>query len=266
METLTQRLEAVMDAFPAKTALYCVDLTNGRPIAAIRENAQVVSASTIKVALLCCALQDVMEGNLSLEQFVPICDGDYCDDTQVFEPTYRQDGASLWEMLYWMIVSSDNTATNSVISLLCYDHVNDYCRKMGLCQTSLQRKMLDFQAIWEGRNNYTSAADLYRLFSMLYHGEILTQPLREVALDFLSRCRHTDALQRYIPDPVVVAHKPGGLDHLNHDAGIFLLEDRPYYLGVFTWDGPALDGEPQQNRLIGKLSRMVYDAVKGGEV
>lgn len=266
METLTQRLEAVMDAFPAKTALYCVDLTNGRPIAAIRENAQVVSASTIKVALLCCALQDVMEGNLSLEQFVPICHGDYCNDTQVFEPTYRQDGASLWEMLYWMIVSSDNTATNSVISLLCYDHVNDYCRKMGLCQTSLQRKMLDFQAIWEGRNNYTSPVDLYRMFSVLYHGEILTQPLRDVALDFLSRCRHTDALQRYIPDPVVVAHKPGGLDHLNHDAGIFLLEDRPYYLGVFTWDGPALDGEPQQNRLIGKLSRMVYDAVKGGEV
>ena len=266
METLTQRLEAVMDAFPAKTALYCVDLTNGRPIAAIRENAQVVSASTIKVALLCCALQDVMEGKLSLQQFVPICHGDYCDDTEVFEPTYRQDGASLWEMLYWMIVSSDNTATNSVISLLGYDHVNDYCRKMGLCQTSLQRKMLDFQAIWEGRNNYTSAADLYRLFSMLYHGEILTQPLRDVALDFLSRCRHTDALQRYIPDPVVVAHKPGGLDHLNHDAGIFLLEDRPFYLGIFTWDGPALDGEPQQNRLIGKLSRMVYDAAKGGIV
>ena len=266
METLTQRLEAVMDAFPAKTALYCVDLTNGRPIAAIRENAQVVSGSTIKVALLCCALQDVMEGKLSLQQFVPICHGDYCDDTEVFEPTYRQDGASLWEMLYWMIVSSDNTATNGVISLLGYDHVNDYCRKMGLCQTSLQRKMLDFQAIWEGRNNYTSPVDLYRMFSVLYHGEILTQPLRDVALDFLSRCRHTDALQRYIPDPVVVAHKPGGLDHLNHDAGIFLLEDRPYYLGVFTWDGPALDGEPQQNRLIGKLSRMVYDAVKGGEV
>ena len=266
METLTQRLEAVMDAFPAKTALYCVDLTNGRPIAAIRENAQVVSASTIKVALLCCALQDVMEGKLSLQQFVPICHGDYCDDTEVFEPTYRQDGASLWEMLYWMIVSSDNTATNGVISLLGYDHVGDYCRKMGFHQTCLQRKMLDFRAIEEGRNNYTSPIDLYRMFSMLYHGEILNQPLREVALDFLSRCRHTDALQRYIPDPVVVAHKPGGLDHLNHDAGIFMLEDRPFYLGIFTWDGPALDGEPQQNRLIGKLSRMVYDAVKGGNL
>jgi hypothetical protein len=40
-------------------------------------------------------------------------------------------------------------------------------------------------------------------------------------------------------------------------------DDRPYYLGIFTWDGPALDGQPQQNRLIGQLSRMIYDAMKG---
>ena len=101
------------------------------------------------------------------------------------------------------------------------------------------------------------------MFSRLYHGEILNKSLREVAFDFLSRCRSTDALQRYIPDAVTVLHKPGGLDHLNHDVGIFLTDDRPYYLGIFTWDGPALDGQPQQNRLIGQLSRMIYDAMKG---
>lgn len=266
MESLIRRLEGEIQAFPAKTALYCVDLTSGQPLAAIGENTRVVSASTIKLPILCRALQDVMDGKYSLEQFVPICPGDYCDDTDVFEPSYRQDGASLWEMLYWMIVSSDNTATNAVISLLGFDHVNDYCQNMGLTQTSLQRKMLDFEAIAQGRNNYTSPKDLYRLFAALYHGEILNQPLREVALDFLSRCRHMDALQRYIPDPVVVAHKPGGLDHLNHDAGIFRLKDRPFYLGIFTWDGPALDGQPEQNQFIGKLSRMIYDAVKGGTI
>ena len=242
MDHLTPRLEAVMDAFPAKSALYCVDLTTGSPIAAVRENTRVVSASTIKVPILCCALQDVMDGKLSLEQMLPISPENFCDDTEVFEPGYRRDGATLWEMLYWMIVSSDNTATNTVISLLGYDHVNRYCKTIGLSQTSLQRKMLDFQAIAEGRNNYTSPSDLYRVFSLLYRGEILNQPLRDVT----------------------VLHKPGGLDHLNHDAGIFLLKDRPYYLGIFTWDGPALDGQPQQNRLIGQLSRMVYDAMKGG--
>ena len=124
MDTLTKKLETVMDAFPAKSALYCVDLTTQTPIAAIRETTRVVSASTIKVPILCCALQDVMEGRLSLQQSLAITPDNFCDDTEVFEPGYRRDGATLWEMLYWMIVSSDNTATNTVISLLGYDHVN----------------------------------------------------------------------------------------------------------------------------------------------
>ena len=69
---LQEKLQAVMDAFPAKSALYCVDLTTGEPIAAIGEDTKVVSASTIKVMILCCALQDVLEGKLSLDQVLPI--------------------------------------------------------------------------------------------------------------------------------------------------------------------------------------------------
>ncbi|MGN0976963.1 MAG: serine hydrolase, partial [Faecousia sp.] len=260
MNTLEPALQNVMDGFPAKSALYCVDLTTGMPMAAIREDTQVVSASTIKVPVLCCALQEVMEGRLSLTQQVPIHPEDYCDDTQVFEAEYKTDGASLWELLYWMIVSSDNTATNAVLSLLTFDKINRCCEDLGLTATVVQRKMLDFAAVAQGRNNYTSPVDQYRVYNLLYHGEILNDRLRKVAFDFLGRSRSFDSLQRYLPDPVTVLHKPGGLDHLDHDAGIFLTE-RPYYLGIFTWDGPALDGEPQQQRLIGRLSRMVYDYV-----
>lgn len=259
---LTQKLKSVMDAFPAKSALYCVDLTTGKPIAAIHENTQVVSASTIKVMILCCALQDVMDGKYTLDQFIPITSENFCDDTNVFVPEYRTDGASLWEHLYWMIVSSDNTATNTVISLLGYDHINAYCEALGLSQSQVQRKMLDWTAIAEGRNNYTSPVDQYRIYEMLYHGEILNQELRAVAVDLLSRSRYFGGLLRYIPDPVEVWRKPGGLDHLDHDAGIILLKDKPYFIGIFTWDGPALDGETQQQRLIGQLSRMVYDYMK----
>ena len=263
MNPLEEKLNPILDAFPAKSALYCVDLTTGEPLAAIRENTQVVSASTIKVAVLCCALQEVLDGALTLEQTVPICAEDYCDDTRVFEPEYKKDGASLWELLYWMIVSSDNTATNAVLSLLTFDKINRYCEGLGLTATVVQRKMLDFEAVAQGRNNYTSPVDQYRVYGLLYRGEILNDELRKVAFDFLGRSRSFDSLQRYLPDPVTVLHKPGGLDHLDHDAGIFLTE-RPYYLGIFTWDGPALDGEPQQQRLIGRLSRMVYDYVTGG--
>ena len=47
-----------------------------------------------------------------------------------------------------------------------------------------------------------------------------------------------------------------------HDAGVFFLKGRPYFLGVFTWDGPSLDGQPEQARLIGRVSRLVYDFMK----
>lgn len=46
---LESALRNILDAFPARSALYCVDLTSGAPIAAIRQETQVVSASTIKV-------------------------------------------------------------------------------------------------------------------------------------------------------------------------------------------------------------------------
>ena len=265
MNSLEHALKQVLDNFPAKSSLYCVDFSTGKPLAAIREDTQVVSASTIKVPVLCCALQEVLEGRLTLAQQVPIHAEDYCDDTQVFEAEYKKDGASLWELLYWMIVSSDNTATNAVLSALTFDRINRYCERLGLTATVVQRKMLDFAAVAQGRNNYTSPVDQYRLYSLLYHGEILTEPLRKVAFDFLGRSRSFDSLQRYLPYPVTVLHKPGGLDHLDHDAGIFLTE-RPYFLGIFTWDGPALDGEPQQQRLIGRLSRMVYDYVTEGKL
>lgn len=259
---LDAALRARMDAFPAKTAALVFDLKADKAVASIRADTRVSSASTIKVPLLLCALEAVQAGALELSAHIAISPEDFREDTQVFEAGYRQDGCSLWEMLYWMIVKSDNTATNAVISTLGYGRINDYCARAGLENTACRRKMLDWTAVREGRDNVTSLADQCRLYRRLYRGEILTQPLRAVAIDFLSRCRSFSGLQRYIPDAVTVWHKPGGLDHLDHDAGVLLLDERPYFAGVFTWDGPALDGEPQQLRLIGELSRMIYDFMK----
>ena len=60
---LQAKLAAILDAFPAKSALHCVDLTSGEVMASLRAETRVVSASTIKVALLFCALEDVMAGS-----------------------------------------------------------------------------------------------------------------------------------------------------------------------------------------------------------
>ena len=261
-EYLQRALERALADFPGKYSLYCVELDTMTPAAAIAPQTRVVSASTIKVAIMLCALEEVNQGRLTLDRPVPLTQEDFCGDTRVFEPGYRKDSHSLWELLYWMIAVSDNSATNALITLLGYDRVNGWCEGLGLEHTSLGRKMLDFEAVARGRNNYTSALDQFRMYQALYEGRILNESLRKVAWDLLGRSRSFGSLLRYIPDPVTVCHKPGGLAHLSHDAGVFLLPGKPYYLGIFTWDGPSLDGEQEQARCIGRLSRLVYDHMK----
>ena len=142
-----------------------------------------------------------------------------------------------------MIVESDNTATNRVLDTVGFQAVNDYAaRVLGLKDTVCQRKMLDWAAIQAGRNNFTSLSDQYRMYRLLCRGELLDGYLTAVAMDFLRRQRSMDCILRYIPQRVDFAHKTGGLDHLCHDAGVFLQEDGGWCLGIFSWDGPSMDG------------------------
>ena len=249
-------------AFPCKTSLLMTDLATGETLHALEPEARVVSASTIKVPILLCALEQVRRGERRLEELLPVPPETILEDTEVFERGVA--AYSLWELLYWMIVESDNTATNTVIDALGYDAINSYAQEvLGLKDTLCRRKMLDWAAIEAGRNNYTSAADQGRMYSLLFHGRILDEALRETAVDMLRRQRSTDLFLRYIPENVTVAHKTGGLDYVCHDAGIFYVPHRPFYLGIFTWDGPSPEGDKGQKMFLGRLTKAIYDTYKG---
>lgn len=258
---LNAYLQSGIAAFPCKTSLLMTDLKTGQTLHAVEPETRCVSASTIKVPILLCALEEVRRGGLSLTDMLDLPANQILSDTQVFE--LGIEAYSLWELLYWMIVESDNTATNRIIERLGYEAINAYAADvLGLHSTVCCRRMLDWDAIREGRNNYTSAADQGRMYALLYRGEILDAPLREAALDMLRRQRCMDSFLRYIPDAVTLAHKTGGLDYLDHDAGIFYLPSRDYYLGVFTWDGPSPEGDSRQKQHIGRLAKAVYETYK----
>ena len=223
------------------------------------------SASLIKVYILAEAYNLKKQGKLDFNEPVIIHKADQRawgsldkvpDGTKV---TVR-------DLLEQMIVVSDNTATNVLIEFLGMDTVNAYCRKLGLKSTVLERKMLDWDAIEQGRNNYTSAEDQLAVFSGLYRSSILTPELCAYALGILKRQRDFSSALRYIADEnLSAAHKTGGLDYLNHDAGIFYLPGRDYYFGCFVTD--AMDDTEKNEiskKLIGRLSRAVYNYYKEG--
>ena len=253
-QELIDWLEAEIAAYPCKTSLLMMDLTRGVELLNHDGDAQVTSASTLKVPILMTALDQCARNNLSMDQMVPI--GTPLEDTEVFEPENYQPEYTLMELLEWMIINSDNTATNAIIDLLGMDAVNEFVKHIGAKQTILQRKMLDFEAQRAGRDNLTSARDQFMFYSLLAWCA-KRDALWQEGMEMLYRQR-SGAFKRYLCGPLSLAHKPGGLDHVAHDAGLFMNDENPFYLGIFTWDGPRLDGEPEQVRFIAKLTKKIY--------
>lgn len=213
-----------------------------------------VSASMIKLPIMLAALNEVQAGRLSLKQRIAVSERELTGDSRVFDGKIRD--ASLEELITWMIITSDNTAANVLIELFGMDAVNRYCGSIGVKDTVLMRKMLDFGAVEKGLNNLTTARDVCSIYLMLDAKKILTPVLCETAIEILKKQRRNSCLPRYIWEDVEIAHKTGGVDYLTHDAGIFYVNEKKYYLGVFLQRCGDIKGNP---RLIGEVSRLVLD-------
>jgi beta-lactamase class A len=263
-DIISETVEQLISEADANVSLLMKDMDTGAVLHAHNADAAVSSASTIKVPIMLAVLQQVMHGRLSLDSLIEVPACQILDDTEVFDG-----GPGLYplqELLYWMIVSSDNTATNVLIGLLGFETVIALAGALGVGSTVLARRMLDFEALKNGRDNRTSAADMAVVFEAIYHNRILSPGLCSLAMDILQRQRSTDGFLRYIADGIAVAHKTGGLDpvaghdRVSHDAGIFLLGNIRYYLGIFITAAP--DDAQYAHRLIGRLSKVIYDCYK----
>lgn len=224
------------------------------PQFAFAPDKKMVSASVIKVAIMTAVLHELQRKNQSIQIEIQVKQQDVLEDSEVFDTGPRK--ASIEELLTWMIVLSDNTSTNVLIDWVGMDTVNSLCAQWGMTQTSLQRKMLDFAAIEQGRNNYTSTNDTDRLYALLWRKEILTPALCDTAWHILLKQRSKNLLFRYIWEDAVAAHKTGGLDYLTHDAGVIYKPNNNYFLGVFVQDAPNIKGDPA---FIGRISRLIWD-------
>ncbi len=235
------------------------DIKENKTLFEYNANQQLVSASTIKVPIMLTALNEVMNNRLSLDTKLLVSNETILDDSQVFEEKERY--ATLYELMMWMIISSDNTSTNVLINHLTMDKINEYSEKvLETKQTSVQRIMLDFEAITQGKNNYISQQDLCNMFIKLHNKEILNDELCEVAMKILLNQRWQNQIMRYIYEPTQYAHKTGGLDYLHHDAGIMFINNKWYYIGCSVKSNDNIDGNYP---LIGKIGRIIYDEIKG---
>ncbi|MFN8482650.1 MAG: serine hydrolase [Anaerolineae bacterium] len=223
-----------------------------------------ITASVIKFPILLAALDRVQRGELALTERVELRPEDVVGGSGLlkeFDPGVR---LTVKDYLTAMIVISDNSATNLMLRLLGIPELNGYLASLGLTVTRSLRP-IRFPAPRPGEPRgigETTPAEMVRLLDMLVSGSILNDELRQLALDILRRQQYADAIPRYLPDGVVVAHKDGMVNDIRADVGIVYPPDRSPITIAVLCDGLTDRRYSVDNAGflgIGRISKVIYD-------
>lgn len=211
-------------SFNGTVAVVIKDLNNNWEIA-FNKDKLIPSASLVKIPIMLSCFEAAQEGKISLNDALK--PGSYDKLTaSVFTPE---------ELFEPMITRSDNAAANALIDYLGFDTLNDYFKKMGLKNTNISRKMLDFKERKEGVENYTNAQDMAYLLEELYRNNFLSPQVSEKCLALLGGQKINDRIPKKLPkDGVFVAHKTGLERHVCHDVGIVFTNKGDFIICVLV--------------------------------
>jgi beta-lactamase class A len=234
-EHLSGMLDDKLSSFPGLAGLCLRDLKSGEETR-IQADLPSPSASTIKMHILAHLLERSEAGTLDWFERVKL-------DSTVSVPgsgvlAYFDDPVELTvrDIATLMIIVSDNTATNLCIDWATIDGVNEMLGRLGLTNTILQRKMQDHDSVREGNENLSTPADVVHFLDLLYSGQGLSPSVCEETLRILKKPKR-GYMAPGLPEGIVVASKPGGMDKVRNDAGIVYQERRPYALCIMTTYG-----------------------------
>lgn len=257
MENLKKEIDKLLENIEDSVSILIQDIKNNKIIYEKNVNEKIISASTIKVQIMLAVLEQIKQNKIKLTDTILVKDKDILEGAEAFEQ--GEGNYSIEELINWMIIKSDNTATNVLINRFGYNYINNYIKQeLKLEKTELNRLMQDNVARENERENYISQKDMLKTFKMLYKHEILNDNLCDLAIHILEKQRSQNQIMRYIYDDVKFAHKTGVLDYLNHDVGVMNINNHMIYIGISIYNCKRKDGNKQIVGKIGKLFYMEY--------
>lgn len=222
---------------------YSSDFTVG-----INESVIFTAASVNKIPILANLYVRVQKKQIDLDTPVTLQASDiqdYGTGTIRYDPPGTS--YSVKTLTRLMMQKSDNTAAFLLAHYVVgVDAIQSQLADWGLTQTDMI-------------GNKTSNKDMERMLAKIYTGGIANTALTQEMLAFMKDSDFEDRIPLLLPKDTTVYHKTGDGDGAVHDVGIIEYKDKKYYLGVFTSD---ITDEDQAKKLIGTLSKTVYDFLK----
>jgi len=253
-DQLVARIESRLAAVDGVVGFWLKDLTDGWSWG---RNADRVfpTASSIKLAILAEMGRQVEAGQLPLDQRIRLQAKDRVGGSGILQ--YMGDGSvelSLADLSVFMIQMSDNTATNVLIDKVGMAEVNSFMDRIGLPNTRLRRKMIRPSDQAAGRENVSTPRELGRLVEMFHAGTLASAEGSKEMLELLAIPKG-GIIRSGVPSEVRVAHKDGGLPGVVVDAGVVLLDGRPYVVSVMA----TLLADAQTTAVFTEVVRLIHD-------
>lgn len=243
LKKLKKEITEVFNGQAGVFALAFKDLQTGKTLF-INEHEIFHAASTMKTPVLIEAYKQAAENKLSItdsvtiiNKFKSIADTSYftlsaTDDSEFELYKHIGDKTTLYDLLYKMIISSSNLATNIVIAKLGAPNVMATIRSLGANDIQVLRGVEDGKAFEKGLNNVVSAYDLALLFEKMATGKTVSPDASQAMIKILLDQKFNDIIPAKLPAAVKVAHKTGWITGIHHDSGIVFLPNGKKYVLV----------------------------------
>lgn len=227
-------LEHIVDAYEGVAGIHVLDLTTGERFV-VQDDLAFPQASAIKIPILLELFRRAESEPGFLAKRIEMTDEIRTAGSGVLQVlTDGGSALSLEDYAIYMILHSDNTATNVLIDELGMPAINALSASLGAAETKLQRKMIQPEESARGNENLSTPRDAALIMEKIADcdlpmGEAACARVREILEIYKS-----GPIRTPIPRSVPVAFKPGGITGVATVWGLVDVPDRPYVISVMA--------------------------------
>lgn len=269
---LQAKIETMAAQHRGKLALYAANLKT-RDALAIDADTPVPTASVIKLPILVEAMQQVRAGRHRLDEKITLDKENVVQGSGILQFFDLPLTITLKDALTFMIIESDNTATNMVIDQVGIKDVNDNAARMGLKDTYLYKKVYkpatgpmppDQKKFGLGK---TTAREMAKVMQSIVDCDLHDAKLCQAMLYMLRNQQYRNMVPHFIETSdtseglSLIGNKTGSLDAVRNDVAVVYSKTGPIVISAFTYDNQdqSWNNDNPAEILIAHIAKAIVD-------
>ena len=258
---ITDKLKDRVSNVPGEIGIYYYDLKKGN--SCFVGNCDVFpSLGIAKFIVLIEVYRQAEEGVISLsdeyilekESPLAIPESEYEETVGILDFLHKGMQLTIGDLVHLMMVISDNSAFNILLSIVGMDHVNSTMKKLGLVHTRVSCLLFEWDDRDPKKDNYHSVREIGSLLKRLYKKQLISISASESMLRLLSYHQRREILSYFSTQKITVAQQTGFDIHSLHEAAVIMAE-KPFVICMSTNHVDSKNAE----HIMKDIAKMCYE-------